>query len=74
MRSDIMQKLHHRLAEDSVYQQLLTACTESEANYVRIRGQLSLPDAAALEQYISLCEEMDHRKLTLLLEIADANR
>lgn len=62
--------LQEALAADSVFQQLLTDCLAAEADYLRICEVLPPDCIKILERYLSLCEEMDHRKLSLLLKIA----
>lgn len=69
MFTDWEDKLNRKLSTDPVYQQLLADCLLAEADYLRIRDQLSEADKATPERYLSLCEESDHRRLSLLLEI-----
>ena len=62
------QELFAILQGDTSYQQLLTLCQEAEEAYLGVMERLSPEDRYAVEQYIMLCEEMDHRKLTLVLD------
>lgn len=55
------------LERDSIYQQLLKACLQYEVEYQRICARLCQEDRLQLTRYISLCEELDHRKLQLVL-------
>lgn len=57
------------LGKDKVYQEFLNSCLSLEPEYNRILGSLSDQDRKLLEQYISFCEEMDHRALMLALTI-----
>lgn len=54
---------------DSVYQTLLKQYLDIEPEYLRIRSSLATEDQLILDHYLSLCEEMDHRKLTMALTI-----
>ena len=56
------------LKQDPLYQKLLSSCEKAEQAYLRILAGLNPEDQALLEQYITLCEELDHRKLQLILE------
>lgn len=53
------------LKNDAWYQQLLHDCCEAEAHYLRICACLSEADQELLERYISLCEELEHRRTYL---------
>lgn len=70
MKSEIEVKLNQTLLVDPIYQQLLSDCLEAEANYLRILDMLSPEAQESIERYISFCQEMEYRKLSLLLEIA----
>ena len=61
--------LSDKINHDSIYQELLKSCLLLEPEYTRIRDALPDGDRELLEQYISLCEELDHRRLTLALTI-----
>ena len=61
--------LQQILQQDSIYQQLLNQCREAEPEYLRIRDSLSESDRILLENYISLGEELDHRRLSIALYI-----
>ena len=54
---------------DTTYQDILKACLLLEPEYIRICNMLPETDRELLERYISLCEELDHRRLTLDLTI-----
>ncbi len=54
---------------DKQYQNLLSQCVALESEYQRIVGHLSHDDRAVLERYITLCEEMDYRKLSIAMGI-----
>ena len=51
---------------DMVYKQLKHRCQELEEDYERILKGLT-EERTVLERYISLCEEMDHRRLRLVM-------
>ena len=53
------------LKNDTIYQQMLEDCTAAESAYLAALRTLSDKDREAVEKYIGLCEEMDHRALTL---------
>ena len=57
------------LEDDAVYQQLLKDCTAAESAYLAVLRTLSPKDRESVETYISLCEEMDHRALTLATQL-----
>lgn len=63
-------RLHHAIRCDAEYQMLLKQCLDAETEYLRIRNSLSPEDQQVLERYLSLCEEMDHRKLVIALTIS----
>lgn len=56
------------LAIDPEYQQILRSCMLAEEQYTLIKSKLSPSEQNSLDHYISLCEELDHRKLVLLLQ------
>ena len=70
MHNNLEHRLRQQLLTDPIYQKLLTDCASAESDYLRIRDSLSPDDRVILESYLALCEETDHRKLYLLLEIA----
>lgn len=55
------------LKTDTLYQSLLTQCLQAEERYHAVCQALCEEDRLSIEHYISLCEEMDHRKLQLAL-------
>jgi len=57
------------VSKDSVYQDLLRQCQLIEPEFIRIQRSLSEDDRAIVDYYISLCEELDHRKLSLALTL-----
>lgn len=59
-------------AADTEYQRLLCECAALEADYARIMDSLPDCDREILERYIALCEEMDHRRICIALEINKA--
>ena len=63
------QELENAAGQDLTYQQLLTACREFEPKYEQIRAKLSKDDREQLDQYIALCEELDHRRIWLALHL-----
>ncbi len=52
---------------DMVCKQLKQRCQELEEDYERILKGLTEEERTVLERYISLCEEMDHRRLWLVM-------
>lgn len=62
-------QLQAMIAHDNEYQTLLKQCLDAEPDYLRIRNSLPSEDQLILERYLSVCEEMDHRKLTIALTI-----
>lgn len=57
------------IRDDTEYQALLNQCLDIEPAYLDIRNRLMPEDQQILERYLSICEEMDHRKLYLALSI-----
>ncbi len=62
-------RLRNATSCDVEYQALLKQRLDVEPEYLRIRNSLSPEEQQMLERYLSLCEEMDHRKLTIALTI-----
>ena len=62
------QQLKIRISADPEYQSLLQQCIALEPEYLRIRNSLSVADQSLLEDYISLCEEMEYRKMQLAIK------
>lgn len=62
-------QLSHAVNCDIEYQSLLRQCLALEPEYLRVLSTLSLEDQRVLDHYLSLCEEMDHRKLVIALTI-----
>ena len=61
-------KLLQLLKSDPIYQQLLKTCMAAEPAYLQAVGSLPPNDREAVEAYVSLCEEMDHRALMLAID------
>ena len=61
--------LQTMIRDDTEYQALLNQCLDIEPAYLDIRNRLMPEDQQILERYLSICEEMDHRKLYLALSI-----
>ena len=61
--------LEERLRTDEVYQDLLRECTAAEDHYIRLLSSLSDTDRAVVERYLSACEELDHRRFLLAVEV-----
>lgn len=59
------QRLIAATGKNSFYLELLSRCGELEPDYIRIMYSLPDGDRDKLEQYISLCEEMEHRRTLL---------
>ena len=57
--------LASHLQNDGTFQKLLADCLKYEAEYQRICEGLPNEDRQLLEQYISLCEELEHRRLVI---------
>ena len=55
--------------KDAHYQSLLQECVQLGEAYDRICRQLSEEEKETLERYISICENMEYRKLCLALEL-----
>lgn len=54
---------------DKAYQRLLAQATDLEPEYDRILAALPQEDRQLLERYISLGEKLEHRKLTLAMNL-----
>ena len=61
--------LNNALRCDEWYQILLESCTKAERDFLRIRDMLSEHDKECLDNYISLCEELEYRRACLALQI-----
>ena len=55
------------LQQDQEYKQLLYTCRQAEAAYEAMANTLTQEEKAIIEQYLSACEELDHRMLTIAL-------
>jgi hypothetical protein len=53
---------------DALYCQRLGACRKLEPAYLAVLDKLDTEDQAALEAYISACEELEHRLAQLAYE------
>ncbi len=58
--------------KDAVYQDLLARCIAAEAGYLQILESLPPQQREQLEEYISLCEELEYRKTVLACSIPRA--
>lgn len=65
----IYEKIIAAAKQDGEYQQLLAQCAEAEREYQQVLTRLPEGDAQLLEDYISSCEEMDHRLLRIAWEL-----
>ena len=63
------QRLLQIVAKDPTYQKLLEECCAMEDQYKHILEGLSFPDREYIERYISACEELDHRRIYLALQL-----
>ena len=63
------ENLNDRAKHDSIYQELLQQCISAEEKYCKILSNLSPEDQDALSHYISLCEELEYRRIALVLEM-----
>lgn len=59
------QQLLALVRADSFYQQLLRECIALEPQYQTIKATLPENQQEILDQYISLCEELEYRRTTL---------
>ncbi len=69
MRIEREALLEAQVAGDPIYQRLLHACLTLEPEFLRIRNSLPIQAQEILDRYLSLWEELDHRRLTLVLVI-----
>ena len=58
--------------KDEIYQDLLTRCIAAEDSYLKLLITLPSQQREQLENYISLCEELEHRKTVLACSIPRA--
>ena len=56
------------VSEDKICQKMLKEAESLEAEFVRILHSLSEEDQILLEKYLSLSEEMEHRRTFLAME------
>ena len=66
---DPMMILIQAAKKDPHYQWLLRQCREMEADYSRIMDSLCPQDRERMEQYISICENMEYCKVCLAIEM-----
>lgn len=62
-------QLHSLWENDPILQALLAECEDAEHDYEQLAATLNLQQRQTIERYLSACEEVDHRKLTLALEL-----
>ena len=69
------QKINERINEmyftaksDDCYMEMLLRLRELEVQYEQVLQSLPYPQRDIICDYLSLCEEMDHRLLVLLLQ------
>lgn len=62
-----MKEFLELLQQDREYKQLLYTCRQAEAAYEAMANTLTQEEKAIIEQYLSACEELDHRLLTIAL-------
>ena len=62
-----MRELTECVEKDTVYQQLLNECAEAEVDYLALLETLTAEQRNVVERYLTACEELDHRKLYLML-------
>lgn len=60
--------LDRKLAADNYYQELLAECLNAETDYLRVVDTLPEKERQIIERYLTACEELDHRKLSLASE------
>lgn len=65
MAEDWERRLNEATRKDSWYQQMLSACDLLSAEYAQFKNSLTPEDQAALERYLSLCEELEYRRTRL---------
>ena len=68
MTDEQEKQLLQLVQQDDYYQTLLAECHLVETAYQDILRQLPESHAACIELYISLCEEMEHRRTCLAVE------
>lgn len=68
-----LQLLMQVVKTDTYYQSLLQECQELEVEYGRICDGLSQTDKELLDHYISVCENMEYRKLCISLAYWNTN-
>ena len=69
MTSEQEQRLTETAKRDMYYLQLLTACMRLEPEYQRIISGLPAEEREVIQQYITLCEELDHRRCCIAMEL-----
>ena len=58
---------------DTQYQRIKQECAALEEDYRRILAGLEECDRLVLERYIALCEELDHRRICIAMELRIKN-
>lgn len=69
MQMEPLMTLINAARADAHYQTLLRQCEELGEEYDRILQTLCPEDRELLDRYISICENMEYRKVCLAIEI-----
>lgn len=62
-------RLNRAVRKDPRYMHLFAECQKYEDAYYRILGSLSQSDQDILEEYISLCQELEYRRGQIAAEL-----
>lgn len=68
-RADEAARINCRLGKDPRYLRLFAQCQKYEDGYCRILRSLSQEDQDILEEYISLCQELEFRRGQIAAEL-----
>lgn len=68
MKDMVNNGLEQKMSSDRLYQQLLQDCFDAESDYLQLLDTLSAEHRLVIERYLTACEELDHRQLTLATE------
>ena len=66
---EVLSRLMQRVENDEEHQLLLMQCRNAEMDYLTIMERISEEDRLIIEEYISICEDMEYRKTQLAYEM-----
>jgi hypothetical protein len=65
----VAERVTAKVGSDSLYLEMLRRCERKEVEYHRIMGKLSPIEKEQVDNYIAICEELEHRRTQLAYEL-----